>query len=269
MTTIMRQTLFAAALLLFFVSCNNDEQSVTKQDNTMPAKEKELRDAIAAYPDSIPLLKSLIKYYEDIQAVDLAMTAIDNTLKKDSNDADLWDRKASIFIYNDDTVNALKSYNKAIDIFPDPQYIMAAGLLYAFKKNDTALAMSDGLLIGKNAHAEKEALLIKGIYYKEINEKQKAITFFDKCLEISYTYISGYLQKGITLFEMGKYKESIKVFAKATTLQNNFDEGYYWLGKCYEKLKKTDAAIESYKTALLYNPDYTEAKDALGKLGVK
>ena len=71
------------------------------------------------------------------------------------------------------------------------------------------------------------------------------------------------------MYNNGKYEEAINILNKATTLQNNFDEGYYWLGKCYEKLKKTDAAIESYKTALLYNPDYTEASDALGKLGVK
>jgi len=41
------------------------------------------------------------------------------------------------------------------------------------------------------------------------------------------------------------------------------------MGKCYEKLKKTNEAIEQYKLALLYNPDYIEAKDALGKLGAK
>jgi tetratricopeptide (TPR) repeat protein len=41
------------------------------------------------------------------------------------------------------------------------------------------------------------------------------------------------------------------------------------MGKCYEKLKNTNEAIEQYRTALLYNPDYIEAKDALGRLGVK
>jgi TolA-binding protein len=41
------------------------------------------------------------------------------------------------------------------------------------------------------------------------------------------------------------------------------------MGKCYEKLSKTNEAIESYKTALRYNKDYIEASDALGKLGVK
>jgi tetratricopeptide (TPR) repeat protein len=52
-------------------------------------------------------------------------------------------------------------------------------------------------------------------------------------------------------------------------LQNNFDEGYYFKGKCYEKLGMIPQAIEAYQTALMYDPNYIEARDALGKLGVK
>jgi tetratricopeptide (TPR) repeat protein len=256
-------------IAVLFPACNNavKEQPVTEIQ--VPVQEKELQDAVAKYPDSIPLRKLLITYYEENQSAELAMKEIDNTLKKDSTDAGLWDKKASIYLYNDDSLNAIKAYNKAIDIFPDPQFIMSVGMLYAFRKNDTALAMANALLMGKNANAEKEALLIKGVYYSAINEKQKAITFFDNCIAINYTYLSAYLQKGITLFEMAKYEDALKVFDRAVTLQNKFDEGYYWMGRCFEKLNRTNDAIESYRSAILYNPDYVEAKDALGRLGVK
>jgi tetratricopeptide (TPR) repeat protein len=129
--------------------------------------------------------------------------------------------------------------------------------------------MADALLIGKNAHAEKEAFFIKGLYYSYISEKQKAIPFFDKCLDLDYTYLPGYLEKGVALYDMKRYEEALLVFDRAVTVQNIFDEGYYWLGRCYEKMKDNNAAIDNYRTALLYNPDYVEAKDALGKLGVK
>ena len=81
MTTIIRQNLFAAALLLFFVSCNN-EQPVTKQDNTMPAKEKELRDAIAAKPDSLLLTENLIQYFRENGNYDMAIKETENAIKK-------------------------------------------------------------------------------------------------------------------------------------------------------------------------------------------
>jgi tetratricopeptide (TPR) repeat protein len=41
------------------------------------------------------------------------------------------------------------------------------------------------------------------------------------------------------------------------------------MGRCYEKLNQKQAAIEAYQTALMYDPNYIEAADALAKLGVK
>jgi tetratricopeptide (TPR) repeat protein len=81
--------------------------------------------------------------------------------------------------------------------------------------------------------------------------------------------MNAYREKAIALYDQAKYEDAIKVLTKAVTLQNKFDEGYYWLGRCFEKLNNNKDAVESYKNALLYNPDYVEAKDALGKLGVK
>jgi tetratricopeptide (TPR) repeat protein len=266
MTTIIQRPLFFLILLFAISSCNNNEQPVTKQDE-LPNKEKTLRDAIALYPDSTALRDSLIYYFEENGNIDVAIAEANKATAHDSSNANFWDIKALLYIEKRDTANAVKAYEKAIDIFPDPEYIMSVGLLYAYTKNNNALVMADALLVGKNAAAEKEALIIKGIYYSTINEKQKALAFFNTCLQLSYTYMPAYLQKGITLYEMGKYDESIKVLSKAVTLQNSFSEGYYWMGKCYEKLKDVNAASESYKTAVLYDPDYTEAKDALGKLG--
>jgi len=65
---------------------------------------------------------------------------------------------------------------------------------------------------------------------------------------------------------LGKYEEALGVLKKAVTIQNNFDEGYYWMGKCLEKLGRKDDAIQSYQTALLYDKNFTEAREALNKL---
>ena len=261
----MKQVLFFIFSMALFFSCSNStEQSVTAVQ--IPQQEKEMQDAIAKYPDSLLLRENLVQYYQYNGTNDLALATLNNIIRIDSNDATLWDKKAELHLLEADTASAIKSYETAIVIFPEPQYIMSVGLLYAFTKNDTALVMADALLVGKNARADKEALLIKGIYYSEINEKEKAISFFNQCLQLNYTYMPAYLQKGITLHDIKKYEEALKVFERAVTLQNKFDEGYYWMGRCYEKLNKRTDAIESYQAALLYNPEYIEAQDALAKL---
>jgi tetratricopeptide (TPR) repeat protein len=265
----MKQLFSSLFIITLLAACNNaaTEQPLTKQE--IPALEKEMKETIAKFPDSMLLRENLIQYYQDNGTIDLALAELNNAIQKDTADARLWDKKAELYIDQKDTIKAIRSYEKAIDIFPDPQYIMSLGWLYAQTKDSTALAMADALLLGKNAHAEKEALLIKGLYFSAKGNKQKALAFFDNCLALDYTYVLAYREKAIVLYDMAKYEEALKVLDRAVTLQNKFDEGYYWMGRCFEKLNRTNDAIDSYKSALLYNPDYDEAKDALGKLGVK
>lgn len=267
MTTIMRYPLLV--LTLFFAACSNNEQPVTKVDNTIPAKEKELRDAIMQYPDSVLLKKTLIQYFEDNGNYDVALAELNKLSEKDTADATLWDKKAQLYLLKDDTAKAIPAYERAIEIFPDPEYIMSLGWLYAQTKNPKALDFGEALLIANRAKAAKEGFLIKGLYYSNTGDKQKALAAFDNCLAIDYTFMLAYREKAIVLYETGKYEEAVQVLTRATTLQNNFDEGYYWLGQCYEKLQKREVAIESYQMALMHNADNLDAKEALAKLGIK
>jgi tetratricopeptide (TPR) repeat protein len=147
--------------------------------------------------------------------------------------------------------------------------MISLGTLYAQTKNNKALSISDTLLRYHKPDAEKEALFIKGLYYTYMNEKLKSISFFDQCIAISFTFMDAYREKAIALYDMGKYKEALNVLDKAITLQNRFEEGYYYRGMCLEKLQQVPEAVESYQMALQYDPEYTEARDALARLGFK
>jgi tetratricopeptide (TPR) repeat protein len=250
-------------------ACTNNPKSLTDKPIDASSQEKEMKEAIAQFPDSVLLKENLIQYYEDNDNIDLALSQTNAVLEKDSNNVRFWNKKGDLYFVNADTLNAIKAYEKSIDLFPDPKIIMSLGALYAQTKNVKSLALADALLIGKNAHAEKEALLIKGLYYSYTGEKQKAISFFDKSLRFDYTFMPAYLEKGIALYDMNKINDALLIFDKAVTVQNGYDEGYYWMGRCFEKLNKTQDAIESYKMALSYDPNYIEAKDALSKLGVR
>jgi tetratricopeptide (TPR) repeat protein len=256
---------FAASVLL---ACNNKStEPVTSE--AVPVQEKEMKDAIAKYPDSVLLKQNLIQYYQDNGSIEMALAETDKALAKDSGDASFWDKKAELYALNDDTANAITAYEHAIAVYPDPQYVMSLGWLYAKTKNSKALEMADALLEASKAHAEKEGMLIKGLYYAATGDSKQALTYFDNALSMDYNFMFAYREKAIVLFDMGKYDDAITVLTKAVTLQNKFDEGYYWMGKCYEKKNDIESAIKNYKVALLFNPGYIEASDALGKLGVK
>jgi tetratricopeptide (TPR) repeat protein len=265
----MKQILIILSLAFFFAACNNEK----KEDQAAPAEvsvtEKQIKDAIAKHPDSLLLTEKLIQYYRDNGTFEQAMAVTNEALQKDSLRARLWDIKATLYFENDDTVNAIRSFETAIRISPLPDYIMSLGSLYAQTKNKKALDMADALMNDKNANAAREAFFIKGLYYNYVGDKIQAISFFDRCLSMDYNYKFAYREKAIALYDLGKFDEALKVLDKGITLQNNFDEGYYWRGRCLEKLNRPAEAIEEYQTALMYNPDFPEVKQALARLGVK
>lgn len=254
---------------ILVVACNDTEKAAPAPANELPSKEKALKELVSKYPDSVLLVEELSQYYRENGDYSSAISTISKALQKDSNNARLWDIKGILHIENADTLLSLQALEKSVDLYPQPDVIISLGILYAQTNNPKALAVADGLLLADKAGAEKEALFIKGLYYSSAGEKNKAIALFDQCLAINYSFMEAYREKAIALYDLGKYREAIASLDKATTLQNSFDEGYYYKGRCYEKLNDIPKAIEAYQTALMYDPSYIEAKDALGKLGVK
>ncbi|MEP7109083.1 MAG: tetratricopeptide repeat protein [Ferruginibacter sp.] len=262
----MRLIFFCFCIIsLTLTSCNNHE---AKSGNEIPAKEKQLRDLVKHYPDSLTLRNKLVDYFADNSDFDNAIKETNFIIQKDSNNAVHWDAKARLLFLNEDTLGAISAFKKAVEIYPDPQYVFALGTLYAQKSNPLAISTADVLLQGPEAKDKLQAQFIKGLYYNYSGDKSKAISFFDKCLSIDYTFMDAYREKAIALYDMGKYDDALLLLEKATTVKRTFDEAWYWMGRCYEKSGKRKEAIESYRLALQIDPAYVEAKEALGRLGV-
>ena len=270
--TMMKLILICLTFLMTIIACNNQDHTDQKRETSSEpasAREKVLKDSISGFPDLSLLKEELIQLYRDSADFEKALNFTNEALQKDNLNARLWDIKATLHFENEDTMNAITAFETALKLNPSPRYLILLGSLYAQTKNARALLIADALTKTKLPETEKEAFFIKGLYYNYMGDKKKAIGFFDKCLNQDNRHMFAYREKGIALYDMGKYEDAVTVLDKAVTLQNNFDEGYYWLGRCLEKLNRPNDAIEEYKTALLYAPDYVEAKDALMRLTSK
>jgi len=255
---------------ILFVSCNNNREDDSSTVSADPAAvELRLKDAIAAHPDSMLLKEKLIQYYRDNGEYDLALAFTNDILKTDSSNARLWKIKGTLHFENEDSGQAVTSFEKAVAILPEPESVTDLGTLYAETKNAKALDMANLLFRVKKESITRDAFFVKGLYYNYTGDKAKAISNMDSCLALDYTYTLAYREKAIALYDQRKYEPALAVLDKAITVQNNFDEGYYWRGRVLEKLNRKNDAIEAYQTALMYSPEYVEAKDALEKLGVK
>ncbi|MEO6639535.1 MAG: tetratricopeptide repeat protein [Ginsengibacter sp.] len=255
-------------LIIAVISCNSNSETQPKQAPALSSKE-ELRRLINQYPDSLLLLQNLIEKYREDASYDSAIALTDTEINKDSGNAYLWNMKATLHFENEDTLNAIKSLEQAVNIYPLPEYLVALGTVYAEVKNPRALGIANGLLQVNRVKWGKDALFLKGLYYNYSGDKNKAINYFDSSLQLDFTYMFAYREKAIALYDVGKYESALLALKRAVTIQNNFDEGYYWMGKCYEKLHKPDDAIQSYQNALLYDKNFFEARAALDRLQEK
>ncbi len=257
--------IFLFAGLVFVFSCTSDKKEIKHHSMDLNSIES-LKADIRKYPDSLMLIQNLIEEYRNENYYDSAILLTNSQLAKDSNNAYLWNIKATLFFESRDTVQAINALEKAIEVFPLPEYLVALGTVYAEIRSKNALIIADELLEKNKTKFSKDAWFIKGLYYNYINEPKNAILFLDSCLSKDYTYMYAYREKAIALFNLSKYDDAINILKRAVTIQNNFDEGYFWMGKCYEKLGRKEDAIESYENALLYDKNFVEAREALNQI---
>ena len=108
------------------ISCNNTKDDSVHLSTELNQKES-IKNAIREYPDSLTLVQTLVELYRNEGAYDSALSLTDMQIKKDSNNAYLWNMKATLLFENEDTVNAIKSLEHAINIYPLPEYLVALG----------------------------------------------------------------------------------------------------------------------------------------------
>ena len=83
-----------------------------------------------------PYFKNLIQYFEDNGNYDVALAELDKMAAKDTMAMPPFGIKSTIvFIKKDDTAKAIPAYEKAIEIYPDPQYVMSLGGCMQNKKS--------------------------------------------------------------------------------------------------------------------------------------
>lgn len=222
------QGVFFFLILLGLASCNT--QSNRPHLTAQPATVESLKAAIKANPDSLVLVQQLIELYRDNGDYDSAIALTDQQILKDSGNAFLWNMEATLHFENGDTLQAVKSLDNAISIYPLPDYLVALGTVLAEIQNRRCLIIADSLMEADSIKSGKDAMFIRGLYFSYQKDYPLAINYFDSSIRMDYTYMPSYREKAIALYQVGNYPQAIKVLTRAVTLENNYDEGYYWMG---------------------------------------
>jgi tetratricopeptide (TPR) repeat protein len=117
-------------------------------------------------------------------------------------------------------------------------------------------------------HPTAEAYTFLGWTYSFMGRLDEAIEECHKAIAQDPEFGNPYNDIGAYLIEKGEFDEAIVWFQKAMKAKRYESPAFPHLnlGRVYERKGKWTEAIDSYKKALVLNPNYALAKKALGRL---
>ena len=198
----------------------------------------------------------------NVDQASLVRTSQDASQYKD--DANLYYKYVMQLIANKQYTSAQEKIDSGLKKFAktdayDQSMMVAQAYLYA-AKNDLPAAVKAGVA-AKAEMTKQYKILLKS------DQQPNSATAYG----ISDNFYSMQLLLGGVYAQQHKYPAAIKELKAYLAITDNSMQAGVWidLGDAYAKNGDTKLAQKAYKTALKYEPDNTEAKAALAKLGAK
>ncbi len=195
-----------------------------------------------------------------------ALNLYNEMLRKDSSDPETLYEKAMLLEQMKDTAGAIASLKEAYRFQGVDTYGLELAHLYAEQKNPLALEICNAVLRQDSLRLLIDPLFIKGIYFANMKQYQKAIEQFDLCISRDWKTTDAYLEKGRIYFNMGNFNAALQTFKLAITVSNTDPDAYFWLGRCYEAQHHNPDAISNYQRAISLDKDFTEARQRIAML---
>jgi len=188
-----------------------------------------------------------------------ALKAYDKAIEIKPDFAEAWYNKgvalAKLGRYNE----ALKAYDKAIKIKPDysKAWYNKGNTLVNLDRYDEALKSFDKAIEIKPDDAK--AWFGKGAILDILGRYDEALKSFDKAIEIKPNYADAWYGKGVALAKLDRYDEALKSSDKAIEIKPDFAEAWVGKGVALSNLDRYDEAIKAYDKAIEINPNYADA----------
>jgi tetratricopeptide (TPR) repeat protein len=184
-------------------------------------------------------------------------------------------------IVNDDNIMMPKKVKQAIETQPAEKSKYTPEIQCHFDKVDEIWNSEDDDYDAKKAKVINEytkaleidpncidALEQRGYQYQG-DDNDKAIADFSKIIQIAPSYLDAYDARADVYFDKEEYQKDIDDRQKYIELKRQEDdwneddaecrsdiaEEYNYIGVCYDRLAKTDAAIENYKLSIKYDSE--------------
>lgn len=218
-------------------------------------------------PKNVDVLLKLGELYMIVQDARESFKYLNMALQLDVHNATAYRLKGFNYKYLGDTVNAVSSFQTAVEQDPgDYDSYMQLGLLYSIRLHPLALDYFNNAL--KTQPNSLEALYAKGLFLQNTGEERLALATYDKIIELNKEYFNAYYNKGFIYMEyLNAYDSAAAEFTKALEFgPPNYVQAVYNRGLAYERSGDLAKAEADYREALKMEPQYDLAARGLSRL---
>jgi tetratricopeptide (TPR) repeat protein len=264
---VMKNLISFFIVCAFTVACGGEDKKLTPVDEAQLRAVDDLSKKVKENPDSAGLRMKLINTYDSLKMYREAIEQTDSLIKKDSVNNGLWFTKAQLQEDNRDTAEAIRSYEKALHIYPSIEAQLSLANLFAETKNEKALLICRNVMsMALGREADANCNFIAGVYLARIGDKKQALQLFDKAINDNYTLMEAYMEKGFIYYDSKNYEAALQVFETALRVNKTYADAYYWKAKCREATGNKSEALIDYKRSLGLDKQLKEAEDAIKRL---
>lgn len=260
-------------------------------------------------PDMSQALQYKAQVLADQKKYDEAVVVIDQVLKQDPKNMDMLRLKINFLNVEKNHEAALEACEIALTIEPDNLTVRVEQLLAQVNLNTTQANLGSDMRESCDWFRAKQPTLNKyqnrilgtalqqvGTYLNGTSEKEKAISYYNKSIEIHPTAVA-YFNRGVSYNQLKKRKKALKSFEQAVQMDPEMTTCwsmigmiqlmkkeyfksmhayeklptqtkaslYNWGVACFKVARRIDAK-EKFEAALKIDPEFQHAKDALAML---
>lgn len=260
------------AIVMMFAACHSTE---TKQEQKQAEKTdslmeklnspqlKAINEKLRKDPENADLYAERAKIYISLKQFEEAAGDALRAMKMDSSKVEHYITLADVYFASNKTRYSKEMLEAAIKKFPDntEALLKMAELFFLVKQYENSISyINKALKINENIAL---AYYLKGSVYKELGDTTKAISSMETAVEQDNKYFNAYLDLGI-LYASRRNSLAFEYYDNALRIKPNDENVLYAKAKLLQDLDKTDESIALYQQILAVNKNN---KSALYNLG--
>lgn len=253
----------------------NNRANRTPEDVTQA--QTHFKYVIKKQPKNLEALIDLASTYSYLGDFEKSFQYINTALRIDKKYRDAYVLKGSNYMQlagskpdpnNPNRILAKSSYQTAID--QDPEFFEAyifLGSLYQEEKNE--LCIEYFVTATQLRPSNIDGLYNLAYAYQEFDRDEEALAVYRQMAKKDPSFTPSLFQQGwIKQFHQEDIDSAMFFYNKCLQKEPRYVEAWHNLGMCYELKKDNTSAIEAYKKALKYNPDFELSREAARKFKI-